>query len=570
MSRKTVLFTLSVPLLALVTACSGGGAPTVAAQDTAAQDTPSPDAAHESAAPDPVVTADVADATADVAGSTADPSSDPAVTPATGGDTASGITSHLDAQPAVVQIQAAGGMRHPEFGNYVGGGSGSGFLIGSDGLAVTNNHVVTGAATLEVYIGGDTTRSYNARVVGASECNDLALIDISEPEPLPFLSWAHDPVAVGQEIYVAGFPLGDPEYTLTRGIVSKARAASEELTWASVDHSLEHDAAAHPGNSGGPLLTADGLVTGIHFSGYLPEDMVRQQYAIDHILAQDVVEQLREGDYESLGVNATPVYDAVSDVTGLWVSGVKAGSPAARAKVAPGDIITHLNGLPMAPTGTMAEYCDVLRTAGEGTPISIEVRRYDTGEVLRGELNNPIEQDAAMEPVLSFAEEIGDEVSAGSGDTSRVYDYEVVVDDTDSILIEVPTEWTDRSTALWDVTGQPMIQASADNHAFDTTWTEPGLIYAVVDTTDDLEGLIQRMDFAADCADNGLSEYSDGLYTGFYHRYKDCNGTGNQVVVLAATPNDQSFTALLLVQMMHDRDVLALDHAFATFNYYAD
>lgn len=556
MPRKTMLFALSVPLLALVTACTGGAAPTVDAgqdapaaapasdTDTTPSATPASDVAQESAAPDPVVTADVA--------------------------AAGGITNHLDAQPAVIQIQAAGGMRHPEFGNYVGVGSGSGFLIGSDGLAVTNNHVVTGAATLEVYIGGDTTRSYNARVVGASECNDLALIDISEPEPLPYLDWAQEPVAVGQEIYVAGFPLGDPEYTLTRGIVSKANADSEDLTWASVDHSLEHDAAAHPGNSGGPLLTTDGLVTGIHFSGYLPEDMVRQQYAIDHILARDVVEQLREGDFESLGINATPVYDEAAGITGLWVSGVKAGSPAARAKVAPGDIITHLNGLPMAPTGTMAEYCDVLRTAGEGAPVAIEVLRYDTGEVLRGELNNPIEQDAAMEPVLSFAEEIGDEVAAGSGDTSRVYDYEVVVDDTESILIEVPTEWADRATATWEVTGRPMIQASADNHSFDNSWSEPGLIYAVVDTTDDLEGLIQNMDFAADCADDGLSEYSDGLYTGFYHRYSDCGGSGNQVVVLAATPNDQSFTALLLVQMMHDRDVLALDHAFATFNYYAD
>nr|WP_306238905.1 S1C family serine protease [Ornithinimicrobium cryptoxanthini] len=461
-------------------------------------------------------------------------------------------------------------MRHPEFGNYVGGGSGSGFLIGSDGLAVTNNHVVTGAATLEVFIGGDTTRSYNARVVGASECNDLALIDISEPEPLPYLGWSQEPISVGQEIYVAGFPLGDPEYTLTRGIVSKARAASEELTWASVDHSLEHDAAAHPGNSGGPLLNTSGQVTGIHFSGYLPEDMVRQQYAIDHTLAQEVVSHLQDGDYESLGVNAMPVYDASLDVTGLWVSGVKAGSPAARAKVVPGDIITHLNGLPMAPTGTMAEYCDVLRTSGEGTPVSIEVLRWDTGEVLRGELNNPIQEDAAMVPVMSFVEEIGDEVAAGSGESAEAYTYETVVDDTDSILVEVPTEWSDRVTAVSVDTGEPFIQAAPSIERLNTTWTEPGLIYTVTDTTEDLEGLIERMDFAADCADDGQSDYTDGLYTGYYHRYSDCGGSGNQVVVLAATPNDGSFTALLLLQMMHERDVLALDHAFATFNYYTD
>ena len=542
MTRKRLVLSAAIPLLALtVTACGNGETPTVETVTVSADQAPATAAPADSG----VITASPADA-------------------------GSPITTHLEAQPAVIQIQAAGGMRHPEFGNYVGGGSGSGFLIGSDGLAVTNNHVVTGAATLEVFIGGDTTRSYNARVVGASECNDLALIDISEPEPLPYLGWAQDPISVGQEIFVAGFPLGDPEYTLTRGIVSKARAASEELTWASVDHSLEHDAAAHPGNSGGPLLNTGGQVTGVHFSGYLPEDMVRQQFAIDHTLAQDVVSHLQDGDYESLGVNAMPVYDASLDVTGLWVSGVKAGSPAARAKVVPGDIITHLNGLPMAPTGTMAEYCDVLRTSGEGTPVTIEVLRWDTGEVLRGELNNPIQEDAAMVPVMSFVEEIGDEVAAGSGESAQAYTYEAVVDDTDSILVEVPTEWSDRVTAVSPQTGEPFIQAAPSIEALDTTWTEPGLIYTVTDTTEDLEGLIEGMDFAADCDDDGLSDYTDGLYTGYYHRYSDCGGSGNQVVVLAATPNDGSFTALLLLQMMHERDVLALDHAFATFNYYAD
>ncbi|USQ81159.1 S1C family serine protease [Ornithinimicrobium faecis] len=550
MHRNTIALTAAVPLLAVLAACGGGNTPaveTVTVEATATQDatTAAPaDAEQQSAEPDQ---APITAAPADAGVST--------------------ITSHLDAQPAVVQIRATGGMRHPEFGNYVGGGSGSGFLISSDGLAVTNNHVVTGAATLEVFIGGDTTRSYNARVVGASECNDLALIDISEPEPLPHLSWSSDPVAVGQEIYVAGFPLGDPEYTLTRGIVSKAQASSEELTWASVDHSMEHDAAAHPGNSGGPLLNTDGQVTGIHFSGFLPEDMVRQQYAIDHLLAQSVVEELRDGDFEALGVNATPVYDESQDITGLWVSGVKAGSPAARAKVVPGDIITTLNGLPMAPDGSMAEYCDVLRTSGEDTPVSIEVLRYDTGEVLRGELNNPIQEDAAIQPVMSFVQELGDEVAEGG---ESAYAYESVVDDTESILVEVPAEWTDRVTSPYGEAGLPYIAAAADVDAFENTWSEPGLIYMGVDTTDDLVGLIDSMEFADGCTDDGLSDYSDGLYTGHYHQYSDCGGSGNQIVVLAATPNDASFTALLIVQMIHDRDVLALDQAFATFNYYTD
>ncbi len=68
-------------------------------------------------------------------------------------------------------------------------GAGSGFILSPDGLAVTNNHVVAGAATLEVFVGGDTSTSYNATILGVSECNDLALIDIAESEPLPYLEW---------------------------------------------------------------------------------------------------------------------------------------------------------------------------------------------------------------------------------------------------------------------------------------------------------------------------------------------------------------------------------------------
>ena len=87
-------------------------------------------------------------------------------------------------QPSVIQIEAIGTIRDPEVGFTDGSGRGSGFIISDDGIAVTNNHVVTGAATLEVFIGGDTSESYNATVLGVSECNDLAVIDIDEDDPL--------------------------------------------------------------------------------------------------------------------------------------------------------------------------------------------------------------------------------------------------------------------------------------------------------------------------------------------------------------------------------------------------
>ncbi len=86
--------------------------------------------------------------------------------------------------------------------------------------------------------------------MGVSECSDLAVIDI-EGDGYPYLEWFDGQVAPGLDVYAAGFPLGDPEFTLTRGIISKERADGE-TDWASVDWVVEHDATINPGNSGGP------------------------------------------------------------------------------------------------------------------------------------------------------------------------------------------------------------------------------------------------------------------------------------------------------------------------------
>ena len=127
-----------------------------------------------------------------------------------------GVTSLNDVKAATVQIIAEGTFRDPEIGFlYNAAGAGSGFIIDPSGLAVTNNHVVTGAALLQVYVGGETDRVYNARVLGVSECSDLAVIYI-EGDGFPFLQWYEDEIDVGLDVYAAGFPLGDPEYTLTQ------------------------------------------------------------------------------------------------------------------------------------------------------------------------------------------------------------------------------------------------------------------------------------------------------------------------------------------------------------------
>ena len=114
-----------------------------------------------------------------------------------------------------------------------------------------------------MYVGGESQP--RDAILGVSECADLAVIDI-EGDGYPYLDWYGGNVGVGLDIYAAGFPLGDPEFTLTRGIVSKARA-SGKTNWASVISVIEHDATINPGNSGGPLVTADGKVVTVNYAG---------------------------------------------------------------------------------------------------------------------------------------------------------------------------------------------------------------------------------------------------------------------------------------------------------------
>jgi serine protease Do len=473
------------------------------------------------------------------------------------------VTGIDQVQPAVIQIEARGTIRSPEVGLTDGSGRGSGFIISPDGLAVTNNHVVTGAATLEVFVGGDTSKSYNATVVGVSECNDLALIDINESEPLPTLSWYSDPIKTGLEVYAAGFPLGETEYTLTRGIVAKLSAGGE-TSWASLDSVLEHDANIQPGNSGGPLVAADGRVVGINYKG---RDITgtTQFYAIDEVRAQQVVEKLKSGDFESIGVNGEAVVDEEAGIAGIWVSGVAPGSPASELGVLAGDIIQSMNGLPVGTDGTMSAYCDVLRTSGD-RPISVELLRFDTEEILSGELNGtkPLTQ------TFSFAQAVEDETTVAAGGSANYDSYTAIVDDSNTLTIEVPTAWTDVSTAavaLDDGTTLPLISASTDLAQFESTYNVPGMVFTSFGPIDDIDATLAEFAPAAgECVDGGTQDYNDATYFGRYQVWTECGGVGAVLVVLVAVPAaDAAYTALIAMQITSEADLAALDQAFATF-----
>ena len=294
------------------------------------------------------------------------------------------VTKLTDVHKAVIQIEAQGTFMDPEVGLEVNAaGLGSGFFITSSGIAVTNNHVVTGAALVKVYVDGEKTPR-NAKVLGYSECNDLAVIQV-EGSDFSYLDWYDGDISTGMEIYLAGFPLGEPEFSLTKGIISKENTSGDTSWTAITGGVLAHDATSNPGNSGGPIVDANGKVLGINFAS---RSDANQYFAISAATAKPIVEKLMTGvNFESIGVNGTIVSNDDGSLTGVWVSSVASGSEADKAGLKPGDIITQIEGLVIGTDGTMSDYCSVIRTHDASATLSLTVLRWSTGEVLEGQLN---------------------------------------------------------------------------------------------------------------------------------------------------------------------------------------
>ncbi|MCA9934238.1 MAG: serine protease [Ardenticatenaceae bacterium] len=479
---------------------------------------------------------------------------------------ASGAVNTLeDVKTAVIQIEAQGTFRDPEVGTiYNAAGRGSGFIIDPSGIAVTNNHVVTGAALIKVWVGGES-EPRNARILGVSECADLAVIDI-DGEGYPYMEWYGGNVDVGLDVYAAGFPLGDPEYTLTRGIISKANA-NGETDWASVDGVVQHDATINPGNSGGALVTPDGKLVAVNYAGAAGVD---QYFAIAQAQALPVIEELRQGrDYLSIGVNGRAVNNG-EGLSGIWVSSVKSGSPADKAGVAGGDIITRIEGLVLAVDGTMSDYCDILRTHNADDALSLEVLRFDTQEVLEGQLNGD-----SLTQSYSFAQEVAADAGAAPTDESAASGagysgYVAISDNSGAMQMSVPAEWNDVDGSAWALDGETIglsLSASSNLNALYNGWDTPGVFFGATDQFDlTVDALLDNFDYTGQCAYDGRSPYQDDVYAGQYDFWYDCGGNGGAMMLaLAVQPADGSYLGLVLIQMLSQADIDAADQILASF-----
>jgi serine protease Do len=458
---------------------------------------------------------------------------------------------------SVVQIVGTGTFQDPMAGEQANvPGSGSGFIIDDEGHAVTNNHVVTGAAFLEVYVQGEEAPR-NARVVGVSECSDLAVIDI-DGDGFPYLEWYDGDITAGLGIFAAGYPLGDPEYTLLEGIVAKERADGE-TTWASVDAVIEHSADTLPGNSGGPIVTEDGRVVAVNYAG----NELGQSFAIGRDVALPMVGLLLEGDAESIGINGEAFFDGV--FSGIWVYSVASGSPADDAGVLPGDLITRLEGIELAVDGTMADYCDILRSHTASDVMAIEVYRAATDEVLEGRLNGE-----PLEVVFSFAAELDGVVvpdDPGAGPTYT--EYVNVTNDDATIFVDVPVEWGDLLGIPWDYAGTlvgPALTAAPSVDGFLNTWGTPGVFIAASRELPVTRAeLLDSMVFSESCTYLERVPYDDTYYVGEMDIWEACGPEGSTFLVITAEPPEQDYTVLVQIVVVNDADWDAADSIIRTF-----
>jgi serine protease Do len=227
-------------------------------------------------------------------------------------------------------------------------GEGSGFFISADGYAVTNNHVVDHAKSVQVTTADGTI--YKAKVVGTDPKTDLALIKIDGKNDFPFVKFAAHEPAVGDWVIAVGNPFGLGG-TVTAGIVS---AESRDIGAGPYDDYIQIDAPINKGNSGGPAFDVSGNVIGINTAIYSPSGgSVGIGFDIPAQTAKLVIAQLKDHGSVTrgwLGVQIQPVSAGIADSLGMKqaqgaiVDGAQAGSPAAKAGLQPGDVITAVNG----------------------------------------------------------------------------------------------------------------------------------------------------------------------------------------------------------------------------------
>jgi len=280
------------------------------------------------------------------------------------------------ALPAVVHIFTSQELRrHPFaddpvfrhfFGDRLGepqrqSGLGSGVVVSADGLVLTNNHVVESADEIEIAL--HDGRKLRAQVVGADPESDLAVLRVTSDRPLAPITFAPpESLRVGDGVLAIGNPFGVGQ-TVTAGIVSAL--GRSHLGINTFENFIQTDAAINPGNSGGALVDSNGHLVGINTAIYSQSGgSMGIGFAIPISLAKNVMEQIIKSGSVTRGWIGVEVQEMTPELAesfgvkadqGALIAGVMRGSPADKASVRPGDVLTHVGGKPIRDAQGMLE-----------------------------------------------------------------------------------------------------------------------------------------------------------------------------------------------------------------------
>ncbi len=317
-------------------------------------------------------------------------------------DELSNIDIYKAARQATVNITSVVYQENWFFQLMPSKGTGSGFIIDTDGRILTNNHVVSGSSQLSVTLADKKT--YKARILGTDARNDLALIKIEPRGKMPFLKLGDsDPLQVGQKVLAIGNPFG-LQGTLTTGIVSSLGRDLNSEEGRTLFGMVQTDAAINPGNSGGPLLDSRGNVIGINTAIYGPQGNIGIGFAMPINRAKAMLEEFQSRGRISrptLGIQSIPISGDLAvelqlpESGGLLVQRVERGTAAEEAGLRGpqrlvvvgnyrlgigGDLITAVDGQAVEGNDTLQRVMTRKR-AGDNIELTI-VRGGRTQKVL--------------------------------------------------------------------------------------------------------------------------------------------------------------------------------------------
>lgn len=274
---------------------------------------------------------------------------------------------------------------------------GSGFIVSSEGIILTNAHVVNGAREVTVKL--TDRREFRAKVLGADTKTDIAVLKI-EASHLPVATLGNtSDLKVGEWVLAIGSPFGF-ENTVTAGVVSaKGRSLPDD----SAVPFIQTDVAINPGNSGGPLFNARGEVVGINSQIYTRSGGYQGvSFAIPIDLATKIKNQIvatGKAEHARLGVAVQEINQAFADSfkldkpEGALVSTVEKSSPADKAGLQPGDVIRQVNGQPIVSSGDLPA---VIGMSAPGDTIKLDIWRQGAVRQLTARLANADDKSAVV------------------------------------------------------------------------------------------------------------------------------------------------------------------------------